>query len=299
MSSSDAMPRVSVGLPVYNGERYLAEALDSLLAQEFTDFELVIGDNCSTDATAEICRSYAADDARICYLRSDVNRGAAWNYNRVFHASRGGYFRWAAYDDVVAPTHLGRCVETLDASGPDVALAYTQTTLIDEHGTPAGDYDEPFDAAAARASVRVAQIVRHIVLSNVFFGLLRREVMEKTHLHGAYPSADWALILEWAMQGRFVQVPERLFYRRLHPGMSRAANRDTSAVAEWFEPGSGRTVRPEFFRLFGEMCKAIGRAPVGYGTRVAVAATFVPQYLARHRRALMLETGAMLTRRGE
>ena len=290
-------PRVSIGLPVFNGERYLSEALSSLLAQDYTDFELVIGDNGSTDATEEICRAAVAGDPRVRYLRSDVNHGAAWNYNRVFNASTGGYFRWACYDDLVAPAHLGRCVDVLDAAGPEVVVAFTQTTLIDEHGHPVGDYDEDFDASDPRTHVRVARIVRHLVLSNVLFGLVRREVMQKTQLHGAYPTADWALILEWAMQGSFVQVPERLFFRRLHPGMSRAANLDSRSVAEWFQPGSGAKVRPEFLRLFIEQTKAIGRAPVGVGTRMRTGAVFVPVYLWRHRRALVRETKAISVRR--
>ena len=291
-------PPVSVGLPVFNGERYVADALASLLAQDYPDFELVIGDNGSTDATEEICRAAERDDSRVRYLRSDVNQGAAWNYNRVFHNSTGGYFRWACHDDLVAPTHLRRCVEVLDASGPDVALAFTETTLIDEQGNPAGDYDEPFDASDPRAHVRVARIVRHLVLSNVLFGVIRREVMVKTHLHGAYPSADWSLILEWAMHGAFVEVPERLFFRRLHPGMSRVANRDTGSVAEWFEPGSGGTAKPEFLRLFVEQCKAIGGAPVGLATRLQTGTTFVPVYLARHKRVMMREAAALARRAG-
>ena len=127
----------------------------------------------------------------------------------------------------------------------------------------------------------------------MLFGLVRRDVMVKTHLHGAYPSADWALILEWALHGAFIEVPERLFLRRLHPGMSRAANRDTSSVAEWFEPGSGATAKPEFLRLFVEQCKAITRAPVGAGTRMHAGTTFVPVFLARHKRAMMREATAI------
>jgi glycosyltransferase involved in cell wall biosynthesis len=296
-SNGRAVPRVSIGLPVYNGERYVAEALDSLLAQEFTDFELLIGDNGSSDATPEICRAYAARDARVRYLSSEVNRGAAWNWNRVFSTSSGAYFRWAAHDDLVAPEHLARCVDALDYGGPGVVLAYTQTTLIDESGAAIGEYDDDLDASDGRAHVRVARIVRHVVLSNVLFGLVRREVMLKTRLHGAYPSADWALIVEWAMQGSFVQVPERLFLRRMHPGMSRLANRDPNSVAEFFEPGSGRAVRPEFLRLFGEQVKAIGRSPVGLTDRLQAGAVFVPVYLARHRRAMVKEAKALATRR--
>ena len=116
------IPRVTIGLPVYNGQNYLVETLESLLAQTYTDFELVISDNASTDRTEAICRQYAAGDARIRYYRNDENIGASANYNRAFELGRGEYFKWAAHDDLLAPTYLERCVEVLDAN-PDVVLA--------------------------------------------------------------------------------------------------------------------------------------------------------------------------------
>src|SRR5687767_9303189 len=117
-------PRVSIGLPVFNGESHLALALDSVLAQTFGDFELVISDNGSTDSTRQICEDYAKRDARIRYLRSDENRGAAWNYNRVFERSRGAFFKWMAHDDLIAPQYLERCVEALDRAPATTVLAF-------------------------------------------------------------------------------------------------------------------------------------------------------------------------------
>ena len=111
---NDKKPKVSIGLPVYNGEDFLAEALDSLLDQTYDDFELIISDNASTDSTADICTSYSAKDSRIRYLRSDVNLGAAVNYNLVFELATGEYFKWAAHDDICAPEFIGACVDILD-----------------------------------------------------------------------------------------------------------------------------------------------------------------------------------------
>src|SRR6185369_4346332 len=107
-------PSVSIGLPVYNGVNYLRQALDSLLAQTFGDWELILSDNGSTDATESICREFAARDGRIRYLREPVNRGATWNFNRVFELSRAPLFRWAAHDDVCSPELLERCVAALE-----------------------------------------------------------------------------------------------------------------------------------------------------------------------------------------
>lgn len=92
-------PRLSIGMPVYNGEAHIREAIESLLAQTAIDFELIISDNASTDSTASICRAYASQDARIRYVRQAENLGAAENFIFVLRAARHEYFMWAACDD--------------------------------------------------------------------------------------------------------------------------------------------------------------------------------------------------------
>src|SRR5712671_2230439 len=107
-------PRVSIGVAVYNGERFLSKTLDSLLAQTFEDLEIIICDNCSEDGTEHICRSYAASDNRIQYHRNSTNIGAPRNFNLVTTLSRGEYFKWSSADDLCAPVMIERCVEVLD-----------------------------------------------------------------------------------------------------------------------------------------------------------------------------------------
>lgn len=293
----NAHPPVSIGLPVFNGQRYLAEALESMLAQTYTDFELVIGDNGSTDATVEIIVDAVDRDERVRWLRSDENRGAAWNYNRVFHATGGRYFRWAAYDDLVHPTYLERLVEALDQGPAAVVLAQAATTLIDENGAEVGVWDESFDLTAPGPARRLSQLVRHLVMSNVFFGLVRRSAMERTRLHGAYPSADYVFLAELALLGTFALVPERLFLRRVHPGMSRYANTSLGDVAEWFQPGTGGAARPEQLRLFVEHLRAIERAPLKPLERICTVSAFVPAWLRRHKGEMAREAWRSASRR--
>src|SRR5262245_34908562 len=122
-------PRVSIGLPVYNGQQFLEETLNSILAQTYTDFELIISDNASTDRTSEIARAYVAKDARVRYHRNENNLGVAGNYNGVFSLASGEYFKWAPADDTCLPNYLARCVEILDLDST-VVLAYPQTQFV-------------------------------------------------------------------------------------------------------------------------------------------------------------------------
>jgi hypothetical protein len=130
----DSTPLLSIGLFVYNGERFLEETLDSILSQTFTDFELIISDNASTDRTAEISQAYARADSRISYYRNEKNMGAGWNLRRVYELATGKYFKWAAADDLLEPEFLRRCVEALE-SDPGCVVAYARTKEIDANGT--------------------------------------------------------------------------------------------------------------------------------------------------------------------
>jgi glycosyltransferase involved in cell wall biosynthesis len=283
------LPTVSIGMPVFNGEKYIATAIDSLLGQTFEDFELVIGDNGSTDGTREICGEYAARDARVRLLTVDENRGAAWNYNRVYHASEGRLFRWAAHDDFVAPGYLARLVAALDGAPATTVLAQTGTLLVDEAGAEVGVWDDKFDLSSRHPWKRISQLARYLIMSNVFFGLIRREALERTRLHGAYPSADYVLLAELALLGPFLLLSERLFMRRVHPGMSRFAWKNLDDVADWFEPGTAGSVQPEVLRLFAEHLKAIRRSSLGAGERTAAIGAFLPVWLVRHKRAMAAE----------
>src|SRR5215469_10542482 len=129
-----ATPRLSIGLPVYNGERYLAESIEALLGQTYTDFELVISDNASTDSTGDICRRYEKEDSRVRYFRQPRNIGLAPNHNYVVEQARGELFKWAANDDLYARDLVERCVAALDEH-PDVVLAHSWTARIDTSGT--------------------------------------------------------------------------------------------------------------------------------------------------------------------
>lgn len=228
-------PRVSIGLPVFNGENYLQEAIRSILNQTYNDFELIICDNSSTDRTEEICRRYASEDGRVRYHRNPRNLGASPNYNRVFDLSSGEYFKWMAHDDVIAPEYLERCVAALDRE-PDAVLAQPLVGVIDAKGDVLSIHDNDLQrASSARVSERFAHLVRLPRHNWEVFGLIRREVVARTALHAPYSCSDVALTIELALQGRFTLVPEPLFFNRDHAErFSHAALVDREKCWQWW-----------------------------------------------------------------
>lgn len=286
------MATVSIGIPVYNGARFLATSLESLLAQTYEDIEFFISDNGSTDDTEEICREFAARDRRIRYMRADTNQGASWNYRNVAHQTAGRYFKWATHDDLLAPTYIERCVEVLGDAHERVALVYPRTIIIDEAGDPVREYVDNLDIRDRTPHERLGRLVRNIIMSNASFGLIRRSAIDRSRLLDVFPSADYVMMAEFAMLGEFWEIPEFLFYRREHPGMSRAAHRTPAEAAEWFKPGSGvsrgKDVN-ESWRLFVEHLRSIGSMPMDRVERARCYGTFLPAWFRRHWRRMLTE----------
>lgn len=277
-------PRVTIGLPVYNGQNYLAQTMDSLLAQTYRDFELVIADNASTDRTEVICREYAAADGRIRYHRNEENIGASANYNLVFELGRGDYFKWAAHDDLLAPTFLERCVEVLD-NNPDVVLAYTQAKAIDDKGDVVKVYPGKHHFASPVPRERFYEFVLdpHPVVA--VFGLMRREVLGRTRLIGKYAGSDRPLLSELSLLGKFHEVPEHLFFYRFHEEQSWGGNKSAQAQQAWYDPRrAGKITFPQW-RLLREHVRSIERSPVGLTDRVSCYA-YMGYWMLKNRRRL-------------
>jgi glycosyltransferase involved in cell wall biosynthesis len=232
MAQSTHPPRLSIGLPVYNGERYLAETLDCFLSQSFDDFEIIIGDNASTDLTAEICRSFARRDARVRYHRNEVNLGAIRNYNKVFALARSPLFKWAADDDIYHWQYLEKCVRTLDDDRA-VVLAHSKTKFVDDEGKEfaiddrTGCYVDPRTGDRCRpdcptvgdnpsALARFQQVLSGALWGTHMFGVIRREVLQRTHLLPDFAGSDRAMLAELALLGRFRCCDEALYAKRFH-----------------------------------------------------------------------------------
>lgn len=226
-------------MPVHNGEEYLTEALDSLLAQTFTDFELIVSDNRSDDATGDICREYAARDARIRYLRSSVNRGAAWNHNKVIQAARGELFKLACHDDVCAPAMIERCVKALDEN-PDATIAWPRSMMMMRADMRTlQEYTSDMTLSSPLAAVRFGDLIDEAPPSFPLFGIIRMEALTKTPLFEPYKASDRVLLARLALLGPIVQVPEVLFYYRWHDHNASRLMSDPAAFLRWWDPAKG------------------------------------------------------------
>lgn len=206
-------PKVSIGLPVYNGEKFVACAIESILAQDMPDLELIISDNGSTDNTFEICQSFADKDSRIRLSRNETNMGAAPNLNKVAKLARAPYYKWAAHDDWCAPNFLTKCLEVLDKD-PSVALCYPQTVFYQADGTFDQYYKCDVDASSHDPSSRFLSIMRELHEDWIIFGVMRTDALMKTGLYPPILGGDRILLVELAMQGRFVEIPDYLQFAR-------------------------------------------------------------------------------------
>jgi glycosyltransferase involved in cell wall biosynthesis len=206
-------PLVSIGLPVYNGGRFLKQALDSLLNQTLEDLELIVSDNASTDDTAAMCLDYAARDSRVRYIRQASNMRSLRNFNFVASRARGRYFKWASANDYCDRRLLEKCVTVLEAD-PGVVLCHGQACIVDEASQERRPYGRDVSATQARPSERFRSLVSVLEHMNPLCGVMRSEVLQRTPLMRPYVSGDLVLIVELALHGRMVLLPEILFYRR-------------------------------------------------------------------------------------
>lgn len=258
MLKSGSAPKVIVGLPVYNGENYLGTAIDSILSQTYENFELIISDNASTDSTEEICRYHAARDTRVRHYRHSVNLGAAANFNRVFELAQGEkYFKWAAHDDWIAPAYLEACVRELEAQ-PDAVLCQSVVEIIDDTGQCRETYDHSrAGTSAPRLSDRFRARLEARRCTEIF-GVIRADTLASTNLIGNHLSADRTLLLELALRGRFLLIPQPLFFNREHEGRFIRRGYAPREELAWYAPGVDRRIRWKTWTLYGKCLGMVG-----------------------------------------
>jgi len=259
-----SVPRLSIGLAVYNGEDFLAESLDSLLGQTYEDFELIISDNASTDGTADICRGYAKQDSRIRYVRQPHNLGCAPNHNVLVQYARGELFKWVSHDDLYGRELIERAIEALDEY-PQVVLANCWTAMIDSSRTVTKAVRYTLDTESPRAPERFRSMLFEKG-GDDDGGVIRMEMLRRIRPYDSYYHSDRTLVTEMALQGPFYHVPDWLYFRRDHPKSSIRAFTTARTNCTNLDPRRADRLRHPVVRLLGEYVLAyvtmIQRAPL-------------------------------------
>jgi glycosyltransferase involved in cell wall biosynthesis len=264
------MHKVAIGMPVWNGEQFVSEAIESILGQTYGDFELVISDNASTDGTAEICSAYAKQDGRIRYIRQKKNIGAAPNHNEVFRRSSGSYFKWACHDDVLASEFIHECVRVLDADEA-ATVCCPATVLINEDGSPLSYSSQ--DDGMVDSYGNLWQVEKNLRLTSPdpadrftavlcdiewcfeIYGLIRRSALERTSIMPSYYGGDKVVLAELSFTGRYHLLEAPLFYRRCHPGQS-SSPQTSRYRAMWISGRQGQMFPPQL-RLMAAYVRAV------------------------------------------
>jgi glycosyltransferase involved in cell wall biosynthesis len=221
LSVTPLNPRVSVGLPVCNGQRYLADALASLISQSYSALEIVLSDNASDDRTPDICREFERRDPRIIYSRTDHRLDIADNWNRAFRLSSGELFLWAAHDDLWEPEYVARLVERIDRD-PSASFALARFDMIDGEGKVIvpGEECRFEDFCSTNLYRRLLSFLASEFMGkgNAVHGLMRREALTRVRGASSFQEllvpGDWLLIFRLLCAGHFVYDDELLFHKR-------------------------------------------------------------------------------------
>ena len=291
-------PLVSIGLFLYNGDRFLEAAIDSILNQTFQDFELILSDNCSTDRSEEICRRFAAQDSRIRYYRAEKNMGAGWNLRNVYFKATGKYFKWAAHDDMIQPDFLRLCVDALEADD-SLVVAHTLTRVIDEHGQFVQNYEWRLRTESQDPVIRFKDLLLNDHMCYQIFGVMRLSALQSLPPQGSYVNSDGVLLAQMGLIGRFYETPEFLFISTRHSNQSsqvkpvrlkaprfRLTNRHgTLPSPEWWDPNKTSTITFPEWRMFREYFLSITGAPLTPWQRLRCYLLLTP-WLVKHFRRM-------------
>ena len=209
MKTSETKPKISIGLPVYNGAKTIEKCINSLLSQTFQDFELIISDNASDDNTSKICKEFYSNDSRIKYFRQKKNIGGGPNFEFVLEQASGEYFMWIGADDWITSKFLEVNVTFLDSN-----LNFVSSTSPNFYD---GEENNPnkyvvFNLKGA-LKVRLANFLQNAWISHgIFYSLMRTEIIKKNKIfiNISYIAVDWSVDFYLASKGEINRSKEGL-----------------------------------------------------------------------------------------
>lgn len=282
-------PLVSVGLPVYNGAEHLAKALDAVLDQDLEDFEVIVCDNASTDATAEIARDYAGRDARVRYHRNARNIGLAGNFNKAFALAGGRYFKWWAHDDWHPRNLLSRTTGVLEAD-PSAVLCATGVAVMDDDGEVFEEWRPEVDLLAPAPHVRFHRLMWTLGETHPLFSVMRADALARTPGYRPFVGGDRVLLAQLVLMGGFAGVPDLLHhYRqaRMRPGARKDPTRPSQA--EILDPANKGKLPSRTWRLCYEHLRLVAAAPLGSRQKLWLAGDVLARWGVKDARLLAAE----------
>lgn len=254
--------RVTIGVPVYNGERFLHQCLDSLLSQTYRDFVLVISDNASTDRTREICGAYAKTDPRVRYHRNPVNVGMYGNFNRLLALVRTPYVKLATADDFWAPTMLADAMQEMERD-PSLVLCYPNAVLVDEQGCEIRRYEKPLHLMEDDAVLRFKRVLTDLALQNQLMGVMRIDAVRSMLPFLNNPDADVVFLAELSLYGKIMQLSKFQSFRRFHEQSSSWDRKSEShQIRTTLRAGTRRMYLPTWKHHWGLMRRVV-HSPLG------------------------------------
>jgi glycosyltransferase involved in cell wall biosynthesis len=287
-------PIVTIGLPVYNSERYVEQSLDSLLRQTYRNFVLIISDNASTDRTSLICKKFADADRRVVYFRNETNIGNPRNFNRIVELTNTRYLKWSTADDFWAPTFLERALETMERD-PSIALCYPRAVLVNAEGGHLQDYDDSLHLVQDDPVERFLSLLQNIRLAHQHLGVIRMSCLRKTHLLGVHVASDINLLAELTLHGKFVELPERLYFRRIHEDSGSWKRGDAAHEAKRYHASGAKQVAFTRWRGHVGFYSAVSRSPLPMLSKLRIY-QFLLRRLVWDRRELKAELAGYFIR---
>lgn len=277
-------PLVCFGLPIYNGENFVAEAIRCVLAQTFADWELIICDNCSTDRTIAICRQFAHKDSRIRLCQNSRNMGVCFNFDRAFRLSRSKYFKWVAHDDLFSPRFIETCIQEL-AKDEQVVAVFPRLAYVNTDGRVLRRQASELSVLGLTPESRVKQFMALAAQNTDFlwlqYGLIRRDVLEQSGSMGWYAGSDHVMLFKIALRGCIKQIEEEMFFRREHPEASTLKRGSTvrERAKGAYADDNRRLVLP-WCRILKEHLICVIKSPIPFWGKLRCTAAVLKRFLA-------------------
>lgn len=278
--TGNALPLVSIGLFAHNEAAFIRQSLNSLLAQDYPNLEIVISDNCSSDDTSAICRELAEQDPRIRFERQETNIGAAANSIRVLERAQGTYFMWASGHDLWSPRSVSLCADALEKR-PGATVAYGPGEWIDADGNSLERESGSYDSRGMGTMDRLFMTFwgnLHPVL-----GLIRANSLKSIPRIHACAGSDQIVMAELALRGEILYIPDARWSRREPRGhetyrdkMKRYTSADFGQTGGWLD----RTL--PLLRLPLEILRAVWRSDLRLTGKIASTLALVPAFLVRY-----------------